>query len=152
MVSPCGAFTMKLMLGTALAIIIYGKILQKYSTNRETTDPLNSELISIKGKSYSWWPISHFLMHTIIGFFCPCYWKQAFLAGIGWEIFETASSSAPANKHHVVNKADGKLQYTDWWAGSNTDIVINGIGLATGIALGNLYRKQPLWTTDVCPA
>lgn len=145
----CALWALGILVFLCLMIIIYGSVLENLPVERENADILNSELFKIRGKSYSIWPVSHFVLYFILGYHCPCYWKELTLIGIGWEAFESINGS-DKSKHHVV-KTDAGKQYTDWWAGSISDIIANSLGLAFGIVAGNSMRKDPPLATE-CPS
>lgn len=145
----CALWALGILIFLCILILVYGTVLEKAPGEREDIDVLNTEIFTVGGKSYSIWPISHFILYFILGYHCPCYWKEFTLIGVGWEVFESIKGD-DKDKHHVVNTTNGK-QYANWWAGSLSDIVANSLGLATGIIAGNSIRKDAPLSTE-CPS
>lgn len=136
----CGLWPFGFLIFLCLLIIIYGTFLTLISKNPENDDVLNREIFQLNGKSYSLWPITHFVLYFVLGYYCPCYWKEFTLIGVGWEAFESINGK-DKSKHHVVSTNSGK-QYTEWWSGSISDIIANSLGLASGILTGNYFRQE----------
>jgi hypothetical protein len=78
------------------------------------------------------WPISHFLLYTILGFVAPDCTGLLFTGGILWEIVEHwVSGFFPGLKNLNL-----KGQYsTRWWGANLWDIPANGLGLLAGVGL-----------------
>lgn len=85
----------------------------------------------------SWWPISHFILFTVIGFLFPDCDLMAILAGIGWELAEVGVYYTIGEQRQGVRRpGSSKIQYSgSWWNGSYKDIFMNIAGFYTGKAL-----------------
>ena len=95
---------------------------------------------------YSFWPVSHFIMYTCLGFSASSWWWLWFILGVGWELFEYelgvlsqhAQKKMETRTIHFAH-AMGFQQYgAKWMNGSFSDLVFNAAGLAAGMALSTL--------------
>ena len=106
----------------------------------------------------SWWPLSHFVMYTILGILSPKYWLLWTVLGILYECFECVLGrllNGPYNSENMI--ANRKTQYgCRWMDGSSRDIIFNSLGLAVGYAVRVLAnRLAPTnglesWPVDRC--
>lgn len=94
------------------------------------------------------WPISHFVMYTLLGTFAPKYWYLWFTIGCAWELAE----------HFVGSNIDLDIKEVDknstqygkkWMEGSFSDILFNSGGLLLGmffnqISRANLVKTDPI--------
>lgn len=84
----------------------------------------------------SYWPISHFIMHLILGFLFPECWFLLLIIGIGWEGMEFIFGLFERSKGK-----DSSLQYSEkWWAPNIADLILNIAGLVVGLGLNKLWK------------
>lgn len=83
----------------------------------------------------SWWPISHFILFAVLGFFFPKCWLLLIGMGILWELFEMAMKSLFKQKSQPMRLSDQHVEYSDWWSGSWKDIIFNVAGIGVGVGL-----------------
>jgi hypothetical protein len=109
---------------SAAVVMIYAAAL-KFSVPRSfDADPLNKSLLM---KQMCAWPISHFALFALIGWFRPQCFSFVMAFGILWEVFEAL----------VATRADGG----GWWRGSLGDVVANALGFLTSVALSLVVLK-----------
>lgn len=117
--------------------IILQKIAGKENSPAEF-DLLNQVVIEGDGYRFSYWPVSHFIMYLILGFFFPDCWLLLIILGILWEIIEFVfgifERKFASNKQK--KKLTKRLQYASaWWAPQIGDILFNLAGLSIGLVL-----------------
>jgi len=66
-----------------------------------------------------------------------------FFCGVSWELIENLASKITKkkkslNQKHTVINQDKTITYTNWWAGSFQDIIVNSIGLYHGFMIKNI--------------
>lgn len=66
-----------------------------------------------------------------------------FFFGVLWELIEDLASKftkkkKSLNKKHTVVNQDKTISYTNWWAGSFQDIIVNSLGLSHGYMIKNI--------------
>ena len=79
-----------ILFGVSFGIFLYKKLLNfifktKFIADK---DPFNNIVFTYNGKGYSWWPISHFLIHFFLTLLFPESWGILILFGIIWELIE----------------------------------------------------------------
>jgi len=135
-----------LIISFVLIIVYY---VARISTGQEE-DPLNRKVLDIPwlGGCCSWWPVLHFVMYAILGFYFPQCFLLLVIIGIAFEFFETGMG-------HVLQRCGvgddvtlppspspdveyGRL----WWYGSPKDVFFNIAGLLTGISLRWMYGNM----------
>lgn len=91
----------------------------------------------------SWWPISHFILFSIIGFLFPDCDLMAITAGIGWELVEVGVYHAMgAQRQGVRTSGSQNVEYSgSWMQGSFKDIFMNTAGFYFGKTLSKMYGK-----------
>ena len=111
--------------------------------NVSKKDTLNRKVIDIPwlDNCCSCWPISHFLVFTLLGFMFPNCDVLIIGAGILWEVVEVLFDWFLQRSHQGMRVGDGsQLEYSgNWWAGSFKDIFAD----ISGFYLGKFYRL--LW-------
>jgi glycopeptide antibiotics resistance protein len=113
------------------------------------TDPLDNVVftsdfiynITNEFRNISWWPISHFIMYTILGIVATEYWYIWVIAGVLWEIFEYVVTISGTNKLLIKPSPSNKQYGNNWIAGSFTDIFVNSAGLVVGICIAKMLKK-----------
>jgi hypothetical protein len=134
----------------AIIIFIYFFILGlfKKETKVEDKDFLNKNIMKIPytNKEYSIWPISHFTLYCMLGYYYPKEYKLVIGMGVFWEVMENMAGQA--EKTFRINKDLGKinpdLQYSgQWWAGNYTDLIFNAAGFCTGVLINKIYKNTP---------
>ncbi len=124
--------------GVVVTIIVLYWILLLYIHGSEEKsihgDPMNKILFELPflENCCSAWPVSHFILFTIIGFLFPDCDAMAISAGIGWELIEVGVYHALGKSRQGVRRS-GKVEYSSsWWMGSTKDIFMNIAGFYTG--------------------
>ena len=92
-------------------------------------DPLNWRVFNMGEDCCSSWPLSHFALYCLMGYFFPCCDLLIISIGVVWELIETALSYLLDDSEPISGK---DLQYKYWWAGSFKDIMFNVLGFYTG--------------------
>lgn len=92
----------------------------------------------------SWWPISHFILFTVVGFLFPECDVMAILAGIGWELAEVGVYYTIGQQRQGVRRyGSGKVEYSGSWVqGSYKDIFMNIAGFYVGKAASIFLQKH----------
>lgn len=122
-------------------IVVYYVYRRLVGGNVATADPLNRKVFSLPclENCCSWWPISHFLLYAILGFFFPQCFFLLFLIGIGYELLEMILAKIFGSERQPLAEADHVEYSQNWWSGSLKDILFNVLGLVTGVALAYAY-------------
>lgn len=121
----------------AVVIIIYGlylRIMYKDQPTMVKNDLLNQKQFDLPmlENCCSWWPISHFILFSLIGFFFPNCAFIAIVGGILWELLEMFISSLMKQNRQAI-RIDTGIEYSEnWFAGSTKDIILNIFGFYTG--------------------
>lgn len=139
---PCCCKTPVIIMACVGVLIAIGFVIVNvfYRTEIMKVDPLNKKLFSVGPITVSWWPISHFILYTILGFLFPKCWLLIMVLGILWEIFEFITGLV-LHKRRYVYTTKG-VQYNDkWWAPNVFDPLFNALGFLTGYGLHVLYKK-----------
>ena len=98
-------------------------------------DPLNKVLFKIGPVTISWWPISHFLLYAILGFFFPTCFIPLMILGILWELFELLLGILSKKRQSVTRG----VQYGDkWWSANLFDPFFNAAGFLVGMLIAKL--------------
>lgn len=109
-------------------------------------DPMNKIVFNapILENCCSWWPISHFILFTIIGFLFPECDLMAIMAGIGWELTEvTVYHAMGAERQGVKHPGSEKVEYSgSWMQGSFKDIFMNIAGFYVGKTIAKIYGRK----------
>ena len=137
-----------ILAGVALTIVIYWAIMNIVLKNSQFTiaqkDFMNQKIINInlwKGNTFtlSMWPVSHFILFFVLGYFFPNCWVWIFIAGAVWEILEFVVGYIAAQRNALLKTSTWTgIQYKIWWGGSWADLLFNAAGLAMGIALSKI--------------
>lgn len=124
-----------------------------FGVNGVSLDPLNKNIIRLPllNWHYSFWPISHYIFYTFLGYHYPQFVFIFLIIGIIWEIIEFIAGKVIASfikdhPHHTIankiakqfNKLK-KIQYTVDAMGSFSDIIFNAFGLMTGYYMSRGY-------------
>ena len=106
--------------------------------------------------TYSFWPISHFVLYVVLGCIAPRWWWLWVCIGLAWELFEYSCGVLVRKLLRGKNTADfGKKaeqmfmpQYSDgeWVTGRKSDIIFNIAGLGFGLVLSNFCKTEPAGT------
>ena len=155
---PC-TNVMYILFILALAIGVYHTLLILFFKGLYTHNDLlgkmiiNSKKLSYTGKLLPWeeeiyvrccsiWPLTHFILHLIMGYLFPECWGILLVSGFAWEAVESFIGSLPIHPKLDKNNEILEGQYTkNWWYGNRLDIVANILGLAGGIGLNKLTTK-----------
>jgi hypothetical protein len=117
-----------------LCIIIYGT----YRCNtKHYIDPLTKTIGPVSlNRFLDGWGISHFIFYGVLAYMFPDKKSLIFIAalGVAWEIIEVIF------KEHPFYLSDCKYPpQTDsgagWWYGRWEDIIMNSLGMLTGVIL-----------------
>lgn len=133
--------TLIILLIVALVIFAHFIIMKLSGENLSETDFMNKGVFVIEGKTWSWWPISHFILYFILGFFFPQCFLLLMVISIGFEIFETTMGNITRGLQEAPSQANPDVEYQDWWAGSFRDVVVNFLGFIVGAGIGYLFFK-----------
>ena len=131
-----------IMLGVGVLCVMYFVVLRIACRKKafQYCDILNFRIFPWGKECCSAWPLSHFVMFMILGFFFPDCWLTLFIMGLLWEGWEFISGTFQ-KKHYVKN--DGKMQYTEkWWQANIYDIFFNGAGILVGYVARKLFWKK----------
>lgn len=130
-------------------IVVYYIYKRVSGGNIAAEDPLNQKVFNLAclENCCSWWPISHFFLYAILGFFFPQCFFLLLIIGILYELFEMVLAKAFGTERQPIADA-GQVEYSrNWWSGSMKDILFNVLGLVTGVALAyaytSWYRQEP---------
>jgi len=126
--------------------------IHKTEENAVYGDPMNKIVFTLPylEACCSWWPISHFILFTIIGFLFPDCDLMAIAAGVGWELVEmTVYYAMGANRQGVRRTGSERVEYSSsWMAGSFKDVVMDILGFYLGKFLNkNVYGG--MWCSSV---
>lgn len=89
----------------------------------------------------SWWPISHFVMYTVLGFLFPQCYVLILTVGVLWELYEKwFSTVAPRNTAGSQSRA--KQEYSTWWDWNWKDVVMNVLGFGFGVLLRKIILDR----------
>lgn len=117
-------------------------------------DAMNVKVIDVPylENCCSWWPISHFILFFILGYFFPECWWELIIFGVLWELFEVVMwLFMKRGRQSVRNTQSGTIEYSaDWWAGSFKDVLMNSIGVLTGVLLRRAVDGAAGETRDAC--
>lgn len=125
---------MALCISAVLFIVAYGTYRCKTTS---FIDPLTN---SVGPKSLErfldGWGISHFLFYGTLAYMFPDKKSLIFIAllGIAWEIIESIFKDHPfylSNCKYTI----GTDKESGWWYGRWEDIVMNSLGMLTGVSL-----------------
>jgi hypothetical protein len=132
-----------LLSSVAVSILLYHKVLtyvQGESKHVGGSDILNRLLFKVPGiNCCSSWPLSHFLLFSYVGYRYPQTFVRSMALGALWEGIEAVMGQWRASPHHIVTSRSGTVQYSDWWAGSWLDIVMNMSGFMAGSSFQSIY-------------
>jgi hypothetical protein len=142
----------KIFIVIIFMIILYWFVLLKLHGNEKNAveaDFMNHIVFETPNVKFlenccSWWPISHFILFTVIGFLFPECDLMAILAGIGWELAEVGVYYTIGQERQGVRKpGSGKIEYSGSWVqGSFKDIFMNIAGFYTGKAISIAYERK----------
>lgn len=128
---------------TAIAILIYYVLMGLYHSPPDK-DPLNYKALELKWleNCCSWWPITHFIVFFILGYYYPKCESMLFILGLGWEIFEMTTRYLLNLKSTPV-VSEGNIEYSGhWFAGSCKDILFNTVGIVLGKKLRQYHDRK----------
>lgn len=144
----------KIFIFIVFMIILYWFILlsiHKTEKNAVKADFMNQIVFDADGYNMSflenccsWWPISHFILFTVVGFLFPECDLMAILAGIGWELAEVGVYHTIGQHRQGVRRyGTGKVEYSQsWWMGSYKDIFMNIAGFYVGKAASKQFYPE----------
>lgn len=124
-------------LSVTCGMTIYGTFLHfEYGPQlRIKKDPFNKIVLQIGNTPFSFWPVTHFLFYTCLGFISPGHFQTIMVLGIIWESIEMLLNYMFA-KPSTGSTTEKKEQYSEyWWAANWTDILFNGAGYWFGTIL-----------------
>lgn len=130
-----------ILISTGIIIVIYFIILCKmYGENVVYKDVLNKKVLTLPFINFdcSWWPVSHFLLYGILGYYYPEQYLLILSIGVLWEIIEYIAEIVvmKKKKRKPLREEDGSIQYCEcWWQGGISDIIFNTIGFMFGYML-----------------
>lgn len=140
---------LKIFVAIVGIILIYWFLLLSMHENEKGAvyaDPMNKIVFNFPylESCCSWWPISHFILFTFIGFLFPTCDFAAVSAGVCWELTEMAVYYAMgADRQGIKRPGSHNVEYSNsWWAGSFKDIFMNIAGFYVGKTLQHLYGKK----------
>lgn len=117
---------------------------------------LKQPLVTVAGKTFDWWSLSHLLLYFIIGYITVD--KHVMFIGIGvlWELLEDYLSSSRTTQLVDCNTASPEHVWCqgwqdDYWYLEQSDVIMNALGYFLGSALHIWTRSsQPLdrWISD----
>jgi|694.fasta_scaffold40111_10 hypothetical protein len=129
-------------------IFIYGYILR----TTKTKDVLAKEwyndpvFANIDG-----WSFTHFFFFMLLGYIYPGHYKEAILAGVGWEIFESTLGQnqikiSGKRVQMVGSQSDGVYDGNDnkYWYGKGSDIIMDVLGYVAGDMLAPCKNNEEL--------
>jgi len=129
-----------ILLLAALLIVIHFVHMKLTKKDVIKDDFMNQGVFTVNGNTWSWWPISHFILYFILGFFFPQCFLLLMVIGVAFEMLETFVGYLTRKKNDSGAKAAGVEYSENWWAGSVRDIFVNALGFIAGAAFGFLYR------------
>lgn len=126
-----------------LIVIMFLALNHLFDEEVTHNDPMNQVVFSIGDVQFSWWPISHVVLHAILGFAYPhCFW-QIMTLGIIWELVEFVAGIVFTHRRNKVT-SDGDVQYNkQWWAPNLYDPLFN----LAGNVIGYTVRKHTIGLT-----
>lgn len=133
-----------------LILIYWVALLKVNGSERKAVygDPMNRIVFDLKlpflEACCSWWPISHFILFTVIGYLYPKCDAVAILSGIGWELTEVGVYYAMGADRQGVRKIGSEnIEYSSsWWMGSFKDIFMNIGGFYFGKTLNETFSPK----------
>lgn len=125
--------------GTVIAIFyfIYTYKFSKMDIIEE--DPFNKVWFEIGPIKVGFWPFSHFVLYTILGFLFPQCWLIIMILGIIWEGIEVLAGclfEKEKQKGFSTSLYQGK-----WWQANLYDPLFNAMGFIVGAGLAATLRK-----------
>lgn len=105
-------------------------------------DPFNKVILDIPYFKISYWSVFHYFYYFLFAYFFNNMFILFFF-GVLWELIEDLASKftkkkKSLNKKHTVVNQDKTISYTNWWAGSFQDIIVNSLGLSHGYMIKNI--------------
>jgi len=120
-------------------IVLYGSFRCHHP---DFTDPLTKSMWGAPWDRFvDGWGISHFGFFTMLGFLFPLHWILLWFLGVAWEIVEFSMKDHP----FYLSDCQVKLQTDEgspWWYGRWQDIVMNSLGIATGVGLHTFLQPK----------
>ena len=117
----------------ALFIIAYGTFRCKATSFK---DPFTKSMFGSPWNLFlDGWGILHFLFYMLLAYIWPSEWAFIFLMGAMWELVEFIFKDHPfylSKCKYYIETDNG----AGWWYGRWQDLVMNGLGIATGAWLG----------------
>ncbi len=151
----CDAFTCQpcrkpliILILVALVIGIYWLYLKnQYGSKMVYGDFMNEKVIDLPflENCCSWWPISHFILNAILGFFFPQCAVLIIGLGIIWELVEVVMGSLVVGQtwQRQALRSTASVEYSqNWWAGSFKDIIMNITGFFFGYLLNKIFISK----------
>lgn len=127
-------FVISLILLVAWIFVL--KLMQSNGKTDIENDVMNRKLFNVGDACCSWWPVTHFVLFAVVGYFNPYCDLEAMLVGVVWEGFELfvnriTPDISPRSTLRISTAKD--VQYKrKWWGGSVLDIYFNALGFYTG--------------------
>jgi hypothetical protein len=123
-------------------IVLYGTFRCNTTTYK---DPLTFTLIQHGpfGELIDGWSITHFCLFAILAFLYPTWQYLLFIVilGVAWEIVESVFKDHPfylSSCKYNITSDNG----TGWWYGKYSDILINSLGMITGLVVRKYFWKS----------
>lgn len=129
-----------------LIIMFYHRgLVIKYGRDNYTyNDNMNIVYFEINGLKFGRWSLSHYVYYmyiTLLFSYNKYYSLILFSIGCSWELIEDIISyyikNKPINKKHTrrFNNQLDTVLYNNWWSGSINDIIVNSLGIMSGIII-----------------
>lgn len=121
-----------------LLFLYYLYMRSRYGNDIVENDILNRKVFTIEvlENCCSWWPITHFILFFILGFFFPYCGVLIITMGILWELLEMLMAKVTGKSVIQPMKDGNRYEYSEnWWAGSMKDIIMNVLGFLVGKVL-----------------
>jgi hypothetical protein len=115
-------------------IVAYGTFRCKTTSFQ---DPLTFTLAGPPFDKYlDGWGIAHYLFFLVLAYAYPAYWPFIWVMGVLWEIIEYSVKDRPFYLSRCTYNID--TDQGGWWYGRWQDIVMNSLGILTGLGLARL--------------
>lgn len=125
-VPPNGVALLGLM---GAVLLLYDKYMKKH----QALDAMKTPIFQILGRSFTVWPLTHFLLYFTVGYLYPKSQRVLYI-GVAWELFEQLMS--------VLEKRCGKGNKNKWWESDPTDIIFNALGFYMGVVFNRAYCNK----------
>ncbi len=116
---------------TVASIFIYGFIKARWLNNFDILQ------FKLGLWDFDGWSLTHLVFYFMLTHICPQKWKIIFIAGVMWEVIESAIGT-PGMITRNMHLTDPKDKV--WWYGKVSDIVINTIGIMIALVVSQLRK------------